>query len=258
MPADHRRAAVAAQLDALCGTGEVLDVDGPRSTRNLYADDATRRHTRARIIARYRDEQQHIACDRQFFAIATAGPPGAGKSTAIEAKGLAGRGWRVLDADRVKDRLIGEALDSGVYADLLGRVLADGHRLMPRELATLVHRESTAILDEITEQCLDLGENVVIEGTFGWPGLGERLLRRLGAADYRTLTIIDVEVPSSGRRSRRYAAGGAGGRPRSPAPTRGVAGSPAPPPSPRCIRTRRDTRCVRSMPGPPSTIRVPR
>lgn len=39
------------------------------------------------------------------------------------------------------------------------------------------------------------GENIVIEGTFSWPGLGERMLRQLGAAGYERFTIMDVEVP---------------------------------------------------------------
>jgi 2-phosphoglycerate kinase len=37
---------------------------------------------------------------------------------------------------------------------------------MPRELATLVHTESTVIVDAVTERCLAAGENIVLEGTF--------------------------------------------------------------------------------------------
>ncbi|MEU2005743.1 hypothetical protein ACH47B_30865 [Rhodococcus sp. NPDC019627] len=61
--------------------------------------------------------------------------------------------------------------------------LADGHQLMPRELATLVHTESTKFLDTITEICLSRGENLVLEGTFSWSGLGPRLMRDLAYAD---------------------------------------------------------------------------
>lgn len=97
--------------------------------------------------------------------------PGAGKSTAIESRGLAGNRWRVLDSDRIKDHLIRDGLDRGVYDDLLDTVLPDGRRLRPRELATLVHRESTQILDTVQQHCIEMGENIVIEGTSAGMGL---------------------------------------------------------------------------------------
>lgn len=110
----------------------------------------------------YLAEQTEIAVGGQFLALATAGPPAAGKSSSIERRELAGRGWRVLDADRVKDYLLRDALEQGFYDDLLEIELADGHHLMPRELATLVHTESMIIIDAITERCVNIGENVVI------------------------------------------------------------------------------------------------
>ncbi len=94
-----------------------------------------------------------------------------------------------------KTHLLRDALDQGFYDDLLSIELADGHRVMPRELATLVHTESTVIVDAVTERCLVAGENIVLEGTFSWPGLGRRLLSDLAEADYQKLTILDVEAP---------------------------------------------------------------
>ena len=88
-----------------------------------------------------------------------------------------------------------DALEQGFYDDLLGIELADGQGVMPRELATLVHTGSTVIVDAVTERCLAAGENIVLEGTFSWPGLGRRLLTDLAEADYRKLTILDVEAP---------------------------------------------------------------
>lgn len=41
-----------------------------------------------------------------------------------------------------------------------------------------------------TERCLAAGENIVLEGTFSWPGLGRRLLSDLAEADYQKLTIL--------------------------------------------------------------------
>lgn len=178
----------------MCGRGGVLDQNGPAASHRRHADNPRRRHTLDRIIESYLAEQDNIVLGGQFCAIATAGVPGAGKSTSIERNGLAGRGWRVLDADRVKDYLIREALEAGDYRDILAVRLPDCGTVMPRELATLVHAESTKIVDALQERSMDRGENLVIEGTFSWPGLGERLLRQLGAAGYERFTIMDVEV----------------------------------------------------------------
>ncbi|MDV6271786.1 DEAD/DEAH box helicase family protein [Rhodococcus globerulus] len=186
--------AVAAQLETLCIPGQPLDKNGLRSSARAR-DAVSRSRTRMDIVEMYLSEQTDVAVGRQFLALATAGPPAAGKSSSIERRELAGQGWRLVDADRVKDYLLRDALDQGFYDDLLDQVLADGHRLMPRELATLVHTESTVIVDAITERCLGIGENVVLEGTFSWPGLGRRLLAELAEADYQKLTILDVEAP---------------------------------------------------------------
>lgn len=188
------RTATAAALERMCARGGTLDRSGATATDRLYGSDPTRRRTVDAIIDAYLGEQNDVVLGGQFCAIATAGVPGAGKSTSIEKNGLAGQGWRVLDADRVKDHLIRDALDSGIYRDLLAMTLPDGGTVMPRELATLVHTESTKIVDALQAVCMSRGENIVIEGTFSWPGLGERLLRQLGAAGYDRLTIMDVEV----------------------------------------------------------------
>lgn len=189
------RTATAAVLERMCSGGGTLDRHGATASHRLYAPDPHRRRTVDRIIDSYLAEQHNVVLDGQFCALATAGVPGAGKSTSIKRHGLAGQGWRVLDADRVKDHLIRDALDTGIYRSILEMTLPDGGTVMPRELATLVHTESTKILDALQAVCLQRGENIVIEGTFSWPGLGERLLRQLGAAGYDRFTIIDVEVP---------------------------------------------------------------
>lgn len=177
-------------LEGLCVTGGILDRDGATASHRLHASDPRRRHT----IDRYLAEQNDVVLGAQFCAIAAAGVPGAGKSTSIRQNGLAGKGWRVLDAVRVKDYLIRDALESGSYESILAMPLPDGGTVMPRELATLVHIESTRIVDQLQGVCMTRGENIVIGGTFSWPGLGERLLRQLGAAGYERFTIMDVEV----------------------------------------------------------------
>ena len=189
------QAKTAAVLERMCASGGMLDRNGTTASHRLYANDPHRRRTVDRIIERCLAEQHDIAFDRQFCAVATAGVPGAGRSTSIQRHGLAALGWRILDADRLKDHLIRDALDTGIYRNILDMALPDGGTVMPRELATLVHTESTKILDALQDLCMQRGENIVIEGTFSWPGLGERLLRQLGAAGYERFTIMDVEVP---------------------------------------------------------------
>lgn len=178
----------------MCASGGTLDKDGATASHRLYANDPHRRRTVDRIVDRYLADQNDVVREGQFCGIATAGAPGAGKSTSIERHGLAGKGWRVLDADRVKDYLIRDALDTGIYRSILDMALPDGGTVMPRELATLVHTESTKIVDTLQDTCMKRGENIVIEGTFSWPQLGERLLRQLAAAGYERFTIMDVEV----------------------------------------------------------------
>jgi hypothetical protein len=188
-------AAVAADLEASCRPGGILDKDGPSASIHLF-DPVARRRTRDAIVDAYLAEQTDVGVGRQFLALATAGPPGVGKSSSIDRRHLAGQGWRVLDADKLKDYLLRDAIEQGIYTDLLSIDLADGHRLMPRELATLVHTESTKLLDMITEICLSRGENLVLEGTFSWAGLGPRLLTDLAYAEYEKFTILDVEAPA--------------------------------------------------------------
>lgn len=66
---------------------------------------------------------------------------------------------------------------------------------MPRELAGLVHRESVVVLDTVRRRVLAEGENVVLEGTLGWPPQDPRLLQEFLAAGYERVDILDVQVP---------------------------------------------------------------
>lgn len=63
---------------------------------------------------------------------------GSGKSSLLRARIPDLDGYRVIDADIIKDYLIEQALDEGIYDHLLAETLADGHTLAPRELAALV------------------------------------------------------------------------------------------------------------------------
>lgn len=96
--------------------------------------------------------------------VVTAGPPGAGKSTHIDEMHVAD-GWREIDADEIKIRLLKAALKDGRFDDFLSTDLADGHPIMMNELSSLVHNESVSLADLVIKRCLERKENVVIQGT---------------------------------------------------------------------------------------------
>ncbi len=128
-------------------------------------------------------------------ALVTAGPPGAGKSTQVRELRLAGAGWRVIDADDIKVRLLQAALQEGIFDSVLNHgLLADDYPVMLNELASLVHNESVFLADQLIERCLEARENVVIEGTLSWEGLPRRYARMLELNEYASVTILDVEV----------------------------------------------------------------
>ena len=192
--ASPARDTVAAQLAALSAPDAQCSTDSPRNTTRLYATSIRRRVFRKTVIDRYLDSTPSPPREGRS-ALITAGPPGAGKSTLLSQQIADLQDYRRLDADIVKDHLIRQAVDDGIYGDLLERVLADGHPIAPRELAALVHHESTALIDQIRRICTDRQENVLIEGTLRWPDYGRHLLAELAAADYTSVRVIGVEVP---------------------------------------------------------------
>lgn len=195
MTAGGSREAVEAELNSLTLPDGVLGKNSPRATSVLYGPlDLSRRRFQADVIEQYMDTAADVEHDGLATAVVTSGPPGAGKSTLVEEHGYAGSGWRIIDADAVKLILLDRARNDGIYYDILDRTLADGHPVLLNELAALVHAESAAIAGYILTRSLEERENVVIEGTMRWGGLGDEYLRKLAANDYQRLTIIDVEV----------------------------------------------------------------
>ncbi len=93
--------------------------------------------------------------------------------------------------------LIQDSLINGTFDAFLERQLPDGKTVHPRELATLVHRESTAIAADLTEICLRRGENVIVQGTLAWDEQPRVLLTSFNASEYQELIIVDVEVDLS-------------------------------------------------------------
>lgn len=147
-----------------------------------------------RLLDDLKDEGEGDIEKNGIAALITAGPPGAGKSTMVKEMHLAGVGWRRIDADDIKMRLLEAARQDGTFNAVLSRGLADGYPIMLNELASLVHNESVFLADRFIERCLQARENVVIEGTLSWEGLPPRYARMLELNEYASVTILDVEV----------------------------------------------------------------
>ncbi|EMQ99227.1 zeta toxin family protein [Paeniglutamicibacter gangotriensis] len=148
-----------------------------------------------RLIDEFLSEDgDEIEKGAEFAVLITAGPPGAGKSTRIDEFNLVEKGWRKIDADRIKLKLLAEARNSGRFDPQMSTLLADGYPVMLNELSSLVHNESVFLADQIMTRCLEAGENIVIEGTLSWEGRGPYLLEALELHDYRKVVILDVEV----------------------------------------------------------------
>lgn len=190
------RDAVAKQLADMSTPGGPLDTSSPLNTTIRYAASMQRLNFRRAVIDRYLEDVD-TPLQEGRSAVITAGPPGAGKSTLLTQQIADLHGYRRLDADVVKNYLIGQALEDRIYDDLLDHTLTDGHPLAPGELAALVHNESTMLIDTIRELCLSRRENILIEGTLSWPGYGLRIMGELAAAEYTRVQIVGVEVPAA-------------------------------------------------------------
>lgn len=186
---------VEAELNALSAPGAPLHKDAGLATYragDLITPDRVRGQRRLldELIA---EGEGDIEKDG-LAAVVTAGPPGAGKSTTVDVLHMGGKGWRVIDSDEIKKRLLEEAIRDGLFADPLAHRLADGYFIMPNELSGLVHNESVFLADRLIERSLEERENVVIHGTLAWDGLARRYAKMLELNEYESLTIVDVEV----------------------------------------------------------------
>lgn len=128
------------------------------------------------------------------MAVVTAGPPGAGKSTHV-ANVVEIDSYRRIDPDEIKDLLLEKANERGMLSDLTSHVLADGAPVLAREVSGWFHHASTEISKAVLRASLRRGENVLVEGTLQWFPLAEEYAEALLANEYKTLTVIDVEVP---------------------------------------------------------------
>jgi hypothetical protein len=185
------QAAVAAQLNTLSNKGGALDTDVAHCTDTMYATDIGRRRFRKTIV------KKHLARSSPQvgrLAIVTAGPPGSGKTTLLGKQVPTLTHYRTLDADVIKDDLIEQALLDHIYDHLLGRKLADGYCISPRELAPLVHKESVRVIEQIRQICVANGENVVIEGTLTYVRQGGKIYKQLARWKYTSVEVFAVEI----------------------------------------------------------------
>lgn len=187
------------ELVKLTRAGGLLGKDSYLSSSVLYSAyggrsgyNRARRAFQTDIIESYVSDGAQLGRDG-LAAFITAGPPGAGKSTAVSSLDLSS-GYRLIDADKVKELLLEKAFLEGDYEKILNSKLPDGREILLNELSTLVHSESVDLANTIIQRSVEDGVNVVIAGTMNWPELRNRYLNWLVARDYRRLTIVDVEV----------------------------------------------------------------
>ncbi|RLP76553.1 zeta toxin protein [Mycetocola tolaasinivorans] len=195
------RERVAAQLEQVLRRDGLDNPWGDRedaSTRWIFGDgslyDASRLRLHGELIDTARRKNPG-AFGGALAAVVTAGPPGAGKSTALALDPRL-EGFRDIDADDFKDALLIDARERGLLDRWLHDTLEDGRPIMPRELAGFVHAESTALADAMREDCLVDGENIVIHGTLSSIEYVGELLAELDGFGYEQLIIYDVEVPA--------------------------------------------------------------
>lgn len=188
------------QLETLCIAGRALAVGSALDSSRLHSingDGKRWQVERARLHAQILDPYRAVPPGGHangLCALATAGPPAVGKTSAVEAVLGDTTGWRRVDADEFKELLIQNALDSDMltYKEIMSDVFLDGLAVMPMELAGLFHVESAVLARRALELCMRNGENVIIEGTLQWDGLVGEYSAALCRSGYEYLTVIDV------------------------------------------------------------------
>lgn len=196
---DRNRVAVdLAEHLASQGLDDPWSEDRSTSTRWRYSDDgelyeATRLQLHSRLIETELAKKSNVSKQGNLGVIVTAGPPGAGKSTALRADRSL-ETYRDVDADSFKDALLIWERNAGTLDGLSNHVLPDGNPVAPREIASFVHAESTTVAAAMRERCLANGENIIVHGTLASSGYTDELLQQLDRYSYSRLVIYDVET----------------------------------------------------------------
>ena len=215
-PADRR--SHLETLRELTVPGGPIDADAPtathrqpsnvtvgRRTKRLVLTPA-RRRLHSQILDEYFSESPDVLRDRR--ALITAGPPGAGKSSARrdrvpkEEEHL----WRFIDADDFKKRLVKKLQQSGEYESMIppavGERIAAGERFAPGEFASLVHEESSMLARQARLRSLNRGERVVLDGVNGSDRKLREKVEELAKTGYSSVEIIAVDGPKAVTRAR--------------------------------------------------------
>ncbi|UAJ78989.1 zeta toxin family protein [Leifsonia sp. ZF2019] len=196
------RDSVARELSALLRGWSLDDPwsDKPgTSTRTLYATDELYEVARVRLheslVEQSRAASPIPPAEGRLAVVVTAGPPGAGKSTALaeEAELVA---FRSIDADDFKDDLLAHADADGLLDAWTARTLGDDLPVSLRELSGFVHAESTEVAAAMRRACFADGENVIVHGTLSSVDHTAELLEELDSYGYDRLVVFDVEAPA--------------------------------------------------------------
>lgn len=196
-------------LTVMCENGGCLQSDSPHATinnQNWFREYSRtprliRRKLHAEIISEH--VAAHPQVEQSRKAIVLAGPPGAGKSTAqdevVTETSTQKSAWLPLNADDFKDQLLLRATDDGSYASFLcpnaiRQRQLQGEKFFPRELAVLVHEESSLLVKHATAEAISRGDNIIIDGTLASADKAHMLLGRLSGAGYGVM-VADVETP---------------------------------------------------------------
>lgn len=110
---DSLRAKVAEQLTTRSAAGGPLHRDAAECTERRYATDVSRLVLHKHIVDRYLARENPRRDGRS--AIITAGAPGSGKSSMLRTVVADLDDYRVIDADIIKDYLIEQAIEDGIY-----------------------------------------------------------------------------------------------------------------------------------------------
>lgn len=210
MPADQ--SAIDAHREnvrALAKPGEALAPNSPNATINnpLWFrlnrnGQPERRAGRVRLHESVKDQyvNRHPAVRQERRAIVLAGPPGAGKSTALkQVLGIKIGEYLTIDADEFKRSLLEEAIRDGSYEthivpEAVKVLVLTGEAFYPLELSSLVHEESSMIAKQLRQDAIERGDNIIIDSVLSDADKALLLGSVLDAAGY-TIHLIDVEVP---------------------------------------------------------------
>lgn len=137
--------------------------------------------------------------DTGYKAVMLSGPPGAGKSRARDAflAEHSNEKFASLDADEFKIALLRavgnqDEFDKHFKAPEIRELEAQGHQFFPLEFASLVHTESSRLLNRAIRTAQDAGLNIVIDGVGANLKAGMNRLEKLSNAGY-SVDLINVE-----------------------------------------------------------------